>query len=88
MAQPKLIKLARLPRLAYFRVHKEHDLGEGRVLLPSEFYQVRVKRADHGRAIGIGIASQTKRMTPSTTSMPRLFVPIKQAKELEVKQIH
>ena len=88
MAQPTLTKLAKLPRLAYFRVHKEHDLGEGRVLLPSEFYQVTVKRADHGRAIGIGVASQTKRMTPSTTCMPCLLIPIKQAKELEVEQIH
>jgi hypothetical protein len=27
-------------------------------------------------------------MTPSTTSMPCLVIPIKQAKELEVEQIH
>ena len=39
MAQPPLTKLAKLPRLAYFRVQKKHDLGEGRVLLPVE--QVR-----------------------------------------------
>jgi hypothetical protein len=83
----KLVKLSSLARLAYFRVHGKIEIDGTHSLLPSEFYQVVVKRAKGGAAIQVGVMSQAKLTSPTGRQYPFLLIPIERAKEADVEEI-
>jgi hypothetical protein len=83
----KLVKLSNLARLAHFRVHTKIEIDEADALLPSEFYQVVVKRAKGGAAIRVGVISQAKLTSPTGRQYPCLLIPIERAREADVEQI-
>lgn len=84
---PKLVRLSSLVRLAYFSVNGKAEISENHALLPNEFYQVTTKRARNGTGMMVSIASQTKRISPTITSVPVFFVPIERAREIDVQEL-
>jgi hypothetical protein len=83
----KLVKLSSLARLACFRVHGKIEIDETHSLLPSEFYQVVVKRAKGGAAIRVGVISRAKLTSPTGRQYPCLLIPIERAKGADVEEI-